>query len=386
MRPHYQGFCPPGLRFYTPASFSFGIPGASSHPARRLFFYRLLYRLVYGFLDFRIAPVALAAVTLLCFGAQARAVSCLTESQMTNGQRAEFVRAMRALEGPMQAGNVDAVKALTIPALASNFDGIAQDIQGLSGQIQGASFTVTSMYLLNASDVKPGAEEAQFFCSVGSSPLIVTITIPQLPAGMYLLALTHATGVEHPQQVSMILQQEQSPNDAKIPEPWKLAGFFVRPMSLAGKEGSWYWTKAREHAKNKQNWNAYFYYRAAAFLLTPVDFLSSPNLEKLQRETAAAKPAGLPGQDPMKLEANGKSFDVTGLRTDVFSGELDLVVNYKTQSVADPVAARTEIIEVMKALLAAHPELKSGFHGLWVYAEAENQRPFAIEMAMGDIK
>lgn len=364
MHPHYQGSCLSGTHFDSPAPFSFGIPKS---------FYR------------QIAHFGLAAAAVLCFAPQAKAVSCLTESQMTNGQRAEFVRAMRALEAPIQAGNTDGVKALTIAPVAANFEGIAQSVQALSGQIQGASFTVNSMYLLNAADVKAGTEETQFFCSVGSSPLVVTITIPQLPAGVYLLALTHATGVEHPQQVSMILQQEQTANDDKGPSAWKLAGFFARPMTLGGKDGLWYWTKGREYLKSKDDWNAYFYLQTAAFLLTPVDFLSSPNLEKLQREMQAVRPAGLPGQTPMVLEAYGKSFYITGLRTDAFSGELDLVVNYRTKSVTDPVATRTEIIEVMKALLTAHPEIRQAFHGLWVYAEAENQRPFAIEMAIADV-
>jgi hypothetical protein len=363
MRPYCHGF-----RLFP---FSFGISDGFSSGIHRSFYRRM-------------AHLGLAVTAVLCFAAQARAASCLTESEMTNGQRAEFVRAMRALEAPILAGNTDGVKALTIAPVAASFDGIAQSVQGLSPLIQGATFTVSSMYLLNASDVKAGAEETQFFCSVGSSSLVVTITIPQLPPGVYVLALLHATGVEHPQQVSMILQQEQTADD-KGPGAWKLAGFFVRPMSLGGKEGIWYWAKAREYAKNKQDWAAYFYYQTAAFLLAPVDFLSSPNLEKLQKETQAAKPAALPGQNPMKLEADGKSFEITGFRTDAFANELDLVVTYQTKSTADPVAARTEIIEVMKALLAAHPELRQAFHGLWVYAEAENQRPFAIEMGMGDI-
>jgi hypothetical protein len=318
------------------------------------------------------------AAALFCFATQARAVSCLTESEMTNAQRADFVRSLRALESPMQAGNTAGVKSLTVAPVAAAFDGIAQSIESLSPQIQGATFTVNSMYLLNATDVKAGAEETQFFCSVPSSSLVVTLTIPQLPPGTYLLGLTHATGVEHPQQVSMLLQQDG--------EEWKLAGFFVRPMSLGGKEGVWYWTQARLYAQKKQDWNSYFYYQTAAFLLSPVDFLSSPNLEKLQKEAQTVRPDGLPGQESWKLTASGKTFEITSLRTDGFSGELDLVVNYKTQSVADPVATRSEIIELMKALLAAHPELRQSFHGLWVYANAEGQRPFAIEMPMAQIQ
>jgi hypothetical protein len=333
----------------------------------------------------RFAQSGLAAVALFCFGTQARAVSCTTESQMTNAQRAEYVRALRALEAPIQAGNTEEVKALTIPPLAASFDGIAQSIQALSPQIQGAVFTVNSVYVLNAADLKKAEEETQFFCSVPGSSLVVTVTIPQLPPGTYLLALTHATGVEHPQQVSMILQRDQPTGSDNAGAAWKLAGFFVRPMSLGGKEGVWYWSQARLYGQKKQNWNSYFYYQTAAFLLTPVDFLNTPNLEKLQKEAQAVRPAGLPGQEPMKLAANGKTFEITALRTEGFSGELDLVVNYRTKDTSDPVATRTEIVELMKALLAAHPELRQAFHGVWVYADAENQRPYAIELPMGQV-
>ncbi|MFT4112133.1 hypothetical protein [Silvibacterium sp.] len=320
----------------------------------------------------------LVLVVMLLAAKPASAVSCTTQSQMNNAQRAQYVQALRALEAPILAGNTAAVRTMTIPAVAASFDGIGQSIESLSPQIQGGAFTIGGMYLLNATDLKGGEEETQFFCSVNGSSLVVTVTIPQLPPGTYLLALLHATGVEHPQQVSMILQQDAS--------AWKLAGFFVRPMSLGGREGVWYWTQARQYGQKGEKWPAYFYYQTAAFLLAPVDFISSPNLEKLQKETQSARPADLPGTDPMKLAAaDGKSFEITALRTDNFSGQLDLVVNYKAASVADPVATRTEILEVMKALLLVHPELRKAFHGLWVYAVAPGQRQFAIEMPMEQI-
>lgn len=320
----------------------------------------------------------LGLVLTLLAAKPAWSVSCTTESQMTNAQRAQAVQGLRALEAPVLVGNAAAVKSMTIPAVAASFDGIAQSIEALSPQIQGGAFTISGMYLLNATDLKGSEEETQFFCSVNGSSLVVTVTIPQLPPGNYMLALLHVTGVDRPQQVSMILQQDAG--------AWKLAGFFARPMSLAGREGVWYWMQARIYGQKKQNWLAYFYYQTAAFLLTPVDFLSSPNLEKLQKETQGVKPSDLPGAEAMKLPApDGKSFEVTALRTDSFGGQLDLVVNYKTASVADPVATRTEILVLMKALLLAHPELRQAFHGLWVYADAPGQRPYAIEMPMSQI-
>jgi hypothetical protein len=40
---------------------------------------------------------------------------------------------------------------------------------------------------------------------------------------------------------------------------------------------------------------------------------------------------------------------------------------------------------VMKAVLAAHPELREAFHGLWVFAEAPPERPFGNELVMSEI-
>jgi hypothetical protein len=50
------------------------------------------------------------------------------------------------------------------------------------------------------------------------------------------------------------------------------------------------------------------------------------------------------------------------------------------------VETRTQIVELMKALLAKYPELRTGFHGLWVYAHYEQGQPFAIELPMEQIQ
>lgn len=308
----------------------------------------------------------------------ARAVSCTTESQMTAAEREPIAQASRALGADIQAGNVGAVRQSTIPPVAAQFDPVASSIQAIAPQIQTAALTINAIYSLKAADLKTTQDETQFFCSVPGSALIVTLTIPQLPPGNYALVIMRATGVEHPQQISFLLQ-----NDA--PGSWKLAGLFTRPMTAAGHDGVWYWTAARNYAQKNQQWNAWFYYQTAAFLLNPVDFLSSPNLEKLQKEMQAVRPASLPGANPMILKAGGQSFNITSLRTDTFSGGLDLVINYQTKDVSNPVATHSEIVELMKAMLAQYPELRQAFHGLWVYAHADGQNPYAIELPMNQI-
>lgn len=321
------------------------------------------------------APVALLCASSLA----AHAISCTTQSKMTPRQRTDYEQASQALAQEIAAGNTTAVRAATISSVAVHFDAIASTISQASSLIQKATLTIDNIYSLNATDLKAG-DQAQFFCGLSGSSLLVTLTIPQLPPGNYVLAIIDATGVEQPQRLSMILQ-----NDPSGSSQWKLAGLFVRPLTIAGRDGVWYWRKARDFAQSKQNLDAFFYYQTARSLLDPVDFLSSPNLEKLQNEMQDVRPPDLPGTNPLVVSASGLNLEVTGLRTDAFQGNLDLVVDYKAQDVSGPVATREQILELMKAMLSRYPQLRPAFHGLWVYAYNSSGQPFAIEQTMNQI-
>ena len=310
--------------------------------------------------------------------AAALGVSCTTQSQMAPADLNSLISSSKALMAQIQAADVAGVKAITISSIAAQFDSIAAEIQAAAPSTQQATVTIQNLYLLNAADLKATEDMTQFFCGAGNGHEVV-LAIPQLPPGRYALATLHATGVKQPQQVSFVLQQESGGQ-------WKLAGLFIKPLTAAGHDGLWYWTQARDYLHSKQNWNAYFYLQTAAELLVPVNFLTSPNLDKLIREQNAAAPAGLPGAQPLKLAVNGQSYDVTSLRTDGSLGGLDLVINYDARDISDPVSARSRNLEVMKALLGQHPELRQAFHGLWVYANAPGQRPFAIELPMNQIQ
>jgi VWFA-related protein len=137
------------------------------------------------------------------------------------------------------------------------------------------------------------------------------------------------------------------------------------------------------------NWNAWFYYRLAAYYLDPVAFLSSPNLEKLQREEDLVHLDNLPGTKPLMLTADGSAFLVTTIDTTATFGTLDLEVHYTpdTSQVAqlrDPPTARKQVTAVMTALLALHPELQDAFHGIWVQAEGSASN-FSLELPMDQI-
>jgi hypothetical protein len=325
------------------------------------------------------SPARLALVTtLFTLLAPGRifAVSCTTQAQMAEADRASLVQAGKTLASAVQSGNAAAVQALTIPKVKAQFDGIASTIEQTAPLLTGATITIDALYGLDASDLKSSAEDTQFFCGVPGSPLHVDFTIPQLPQGRYALVMVHATGVSKPQQIAFLLQKNGD---------WQMAGFFVKPLLVAGHDSLWYWTRARAFDQKNQKWNAYFYYTTAAYLASPADFLTSTNLEKLNQETANARPEGLPGAQPMVVSEGNQNYSISDLHTDGSLGGLDLVIRYAATNVGDPVATRARNLEVMKATLAAHPELREGFHGLWVFADAPPERPYGNELAMSDI-
>jgi hypothetical protein len=325
------------------------------------------------------SPARLALVTtLFTLLAPGRifAVSCTTQAQMAEADRASLVQAGKTLASAVQSGNAAAVQALTIPKVKAQFDGIASTIDQTAPLLTGATITIDALYGLDASDLKSSAEDTQFFCGVPGSPLHVDFTIPQLPQGRYALVVVHATGVSKPQQIAFLLQKNGD---------WQMAGFFVKPLLVAGHDSVWYWTRARAFDQKNQKWNAYFYYTTAAYLASPADFLTSTNLEKLNQETANSRPEGLPGAQPMVVSEGNQTYSISDLHTDGSLGGLDLVIRYAATNVGDPVATRARNLEVMKATLAAHPELREGFHGLWVFAEAPPERPYGNELAMSDI-
>ena len=330
-----------------------------------------------GFFPAFRSPGALvtAALLLACAG-PASAVSCTTQAEMKDADRTAIAAAARTIAQKVESNDVNGVKALTIVSVAGNFGGISTAMQTLAPLIAGSTLSVTSVYDLNAADAPPAQEEVDFFCGAAASAAHVTFTIPQLPPGRYAFATVEATGVNNPQRLAMLLQQAGN---------WQLAGFFPRPLLSAGHDGVWYWQRARAFAKANQPWNAFFYDQTAAYLLVPADFVGSANREKLVQEQVAVTPQGLPGAQPMIVNAQGSQFSVTDLHTDASFGGLDLVIGYNTSDVADAVATRAKTVVLMKAMLAQHPELKGGFHGLWVFANAPSQHPFALELPLAEI-
>jgi hypothetical protein len=326
----------------------------------------------------RLLLLALCCILLL---PAAWADSCTTEGQMTATQRDDVSRVAKLLVSDVQNGDMQGLRNDTLPAVANDFTGIANSANALKPQIQQAGITVDAIFLFDASQAN--AQGNQFFCTPSGSTMTIVLNFSGLPPGKYALAILHATGVQKPQQISLILSQDQGGQ-------WKLAGFFSKPMMLADHNGVWYWAHARQYQQQKDEWAAHFYYQIASFLVIPADFITSPNVDKLRREASEVHPQNLPADQPVTIQANGQPYQISKVDFTADLGPLDCVIHYNPspQQAADlrnPVQARQQVVNLMKSILTMHPGLRTAFHGLWVYADSNGATLFALELPMDQI-
>jgi hypothetical protein len=314
------------------------------------------------------------------------AETCTTQSQMPAAEVNALAAAATAMATAIQSGDDAALKNVTIAEFQKNFSGIAAAVASTAPQLKGAVPQVDGLYLLDASTLQAtnGVNpDAQFYCTLhtaSSSPSEVEFSIPQLPPGKYSFATVRMEDAS-PWQLSFLMRQDAG--------KWLLAGLYPKPMTAEGHDGLWYWKQARALEAQKQPWNAWLYLQEAQTLVLPANFVSSTHLEKLQTELQTTAPAavanGLSVDAPLVLKAaDGAEFRFTGIGVDASLG-LDVAAHLKVETLDDATAARKRNIDAMVALLAAHPELRSAFHGVWVFAEAPGKAPYATELSMADI-
>jgi hypothetical protein len=337
--------------------------------------------------------LAFSALVILPGLTGARAETCITQSAMSPADRAAIADAARGLAGLVQANNAAALRAASVADLAKDFGSLQYLLGSTAPKVAGGTATVDQVYVLDASNLKNNPDgsptEAQFFCSLNKTTMETEFLIPALPAGRYAFAIVNfGAGPDKPAtwRLSFLMREEQG--------KWMLAGFYPRATSAAGHDGLWYWTQARQMVTAKQPWNAWLYYQAAQKLLQPADFVSSTHLEKLRTEASSAAPPqlseGVSIDAPLVVKgANGVEYHFTDLGVDDSLGQPSLDIEahlHVDASATDPAAARKRNNDAANALLSAYPELRKPFHGVWIYADAPGQNPFATEQPMADIK
>jgi hypothetical protein len=196
-----------------------------------------------------------------------------------------------------------------------------------------------------------------------------------LPPGRYAIALADAVGSQLAGQLGIVLAWDGA--------NWRFAGMSAHQGVFDGHDGVWYWSRARGLAKNDP-WSAWYSYDAARFLLLPLDFISSPNLEKLQKEQSEIV-SGPQNAFPYQLRAGDRTWNVDAVAFDASLMQPDLAVVYESAGVTDPAAQRTEATAVFSAFLKAQPGIRANFHGLWAYAMINGKRTPIIELPMTQI-
>ncbi len=320
----------------------------------------------------------------------AAAETCVTQSQMQPAEREALVRAGMTFATLTAAGNTEGVRAQTMPQFAQDFGGIQDAIRGAAPHLKGATFTPASVWILDASTAKAGPDgtpqDAQFFCRLNGGAAETSFLIPALPAGRYALVVLDATGVPESWQVAMLLRQG-------APGTWQMGGLFPRATATDGHDGLWYWRTAREYAAKKQAWNAWVYYTEAEQLLRPVTFVSSSHLELLEGERSRSAPAalsaGIGTSQPLVIAAKGAEVRVTSLGAEKSpnpAGGIDLLAHVTADQVLpDPAASRARNAAAARAILAAYPELRAAFKGVWIVAELPGGGTYISEEPMSTL-
>ncbi len=319
---------------------------------------------------------------------EASAEVCTTQSQMAPADRDALAAAARSLAAKVQANDVSGLRAATAAEYAKDFSGIGDVVGSTSVRVKSGTPKVEQVYVLDATQLKPGANgaasDAQFFCSLNRSVAEADFLISGLAPGRYGFVMVDVPDGSSPWRLSFLLRQDQG--------QWMMAGFYPKPLLAAGHDGLWYWTQARSMILQKEHWNAWLYYEQAEILLRPTNFIQSTHLEKLKAEqTTAAPPAlseGVSTESPLVVKgADGMEYRFTGLGVDDSLGKdkVDILAHLKVDQIGDAAAARKRNSDAMAALLAAYPEMKKPFHGVWMFAEAPGQNPFATEEAMSEI-
>jgi hypothetical protein len=326
----------------------------------------------------RICWSGFIAALLSAAPAASFAVSCTTQAALQPQDRNALAAISQRLTVAILQQDYSTLQAQLLPAIASQWDGIHGEVELGAPLVKGGQGQIQAIYLLDAS-AQTETTDDQFFCSNASGSLTVTVNMHALPPGKYAVVLAEAAGAPLGGQIGLIVVWDPTGSTPS----WKLGGVSVRQGIIDGHDGVWYWSRARTLATTGGPWSAWYSFDLARYLLLPVDFLSSPNMDKLNREQTQLK--DVPGPFPLSLDDGPRNWKIDAVRIDTTLRQSDLSVTYESLGISDPAASRTEAIAVLTAFLKAHPELRENFHGLWAVASKDGKLTPVMELPMAQI-
>ena len=277
-------------------------------------------------------------LTLVILATALRLVSTGQAQECFSGSEIDATTA-KALESAAQQyyemsaqGDVAGLRTNAVPDVAANFGGIERAVVSHKMYFAQGPAAETRVFLLDASNSKTNWQRADFYCGIYNSPGRIGVSIPNLPPGRYALTISRVAGKEAATLTLVLAEAGRN--------TWKLAGYYARANALGGHDAQWFLSTAREYKQKGEAHNAWFYYLTAWDLMAPVDFVSTPTLDKLSDELQAARPADLPSAEaPIQLAAGGKTYKVVDLSAVPVGAELYVRVQYDSASAGTPATA-----------------------------------------------
>lgn len=322
--------------------------------------------------------LALLSTAMLSLSQTLVGQTCDSGPDLDAGTRAAINAAAKQYLDMSKNGDVAGLKANAIPAITGDFSSIEQAVVTNKQYLAEGTSTVTGTYLLDASESKTPLARADFYCGIYNSPDRLSFSIPNLPPGKYAVVIQKVNGKD-PITLSLILQQ--------VGSAWKLAGYYPRLDVIGGHDGQWYLTQARAYKAKGQSLDAWFYYLTAWDLTAPVNFISTPQLDKIAEEMQSARPTNLPSQSaPLSLSANGKTFKVTEMTAVPVDNNLDLRIRYENPNASDSGVAFQDNMAVIRAIVAKFPELRGAFDSVIVRAVDSSGHEYGSMLPVKDIK
>lgn len=327
-----------------------------------------------------IAPIVFCICLLASMAGYAQ--ECSQASEIEPVTRAAIDNAALQYIQFASHGDVQSLRQAAIPALAVSFDAIQQTVTHDKGML-GDQVTIRRDYLLDASRATARLPRAEFFCGAfgpnGHTVSTASFAIPNLDPGQYALVLTNVAGGKVPYMATVVLQKLQS--------QWRLAGYYPKVTEVAGHDAAWYVHQAKQFTQSGQLHNAYFYYLVGWEIYSPVDFMSSLQLDKLASEIQQARPFDVPAGDAVPFMADGRTYKLT----QVFAvsdeqGGLSLVVKYEAADVGNTVQSFQDNMALIRAMVAKYPELRTAFSGIVARATTRDGRDYGTLQVMKDIK
>jgi len=320
----------------------------------------------------------LMSLLVVTFVTSTLAQICFNGPELDAATRNAIESAARKYLDMSVHGDVAGLKANAIPAISGDFSAIERAVVTNKESLAGGDAAITGTYLLDASQAKATLARADFYCGIYNSQDRIGFFIPNLPPGRYAIVFQKIGG-KTPATLTLILQE--------MAGAWKLAGYYPRLDSIDGHDGPWYLSKAREFKAKGQAHNAWFYYLTAWDLMAPVNFMSTPQLDKVADEMQAARPGDLPSNGSfLDLSAGGKVFKVSEVTPVPIDNNLYLRMVYVTPDAANSRVASQNNMAAIQALVAKYPEVREAFYAVVARAVDDSGHDFASVLPMKDVK